>query len=157
MLGSCTIVWRSGNFYGSVMSCYTHRSQNWRKRLSGERDCMCQPVGAMDAKFWKTEIFMENARSWPLSGLQSLRGPRWREFHCLAARQLSFYMTRRALCLSSNTVTGVIGPVHGKHRFYKIGVFNRELLEICKFVWSRRIFPIVFSHVAFVWRRQIAK
>ena len=56
-------------------------------------------------------------------------------------------MTRRAVLPKSNTVTGVIGPVHGKHRFNEIGVFTSELLEIREFVWPSRIFPIVFSHV----------
>ena len=31
----------------------------------------------------KNEIFMGHARSVPFSGLKSLRGPRWREFHSL--------------------------------------------------------------------------
>ena len=66
-------------------------------------------------------------------------------------------MTRRAVLPKSNTVTGVIGPVHGKHRFNIFGVFTGELLEICKFVWSNRIFLQVFSVEASVWRGQIAK
>ena len=70
---------------------------------------------------------------------------------------MSLHVARRAVLPKSNTVTGVIGPVRGKNRFYAVGVFKPELLEICKFVWSRRIFPIVFSLVAFVWRLQIAK
>ena len=66
-------------------------------------------------------------------------------------------MTRRAVLPKSNTVTGVIGPVRDENRFGGIGVFNAEILEICKFVWSKRIFRIVFFHVAFDWRCQIAK
>ena len=40
---------------------------------------------------------MKSARSGPLSGSESLRGPRWREFHCLAALRRLLYMTRRAV------------------------------------------------------------
>ena len=100
---------------------------------------------------------MENARSGPISGAKSLRGPRWRDFNALRRAHVSLHVTRRAVLPKSNTVTGVIGPVRDKNRFRRIGVFKPEFLEICKFVWSRRIFLIVFSHEAFVWRRQIAK
>ena len=64
-------------------------------------------------------------------------------------------MTRRAVLPKSNTVTGVIGPVRGEHRFWGISVFTAEILEICKFVWSRVSSLIVFFHVAFDWRCQI--
>ena len=57
----------------------------------------------------------------------------------------------------SNTVTGVIGPVRAENRFRFVGVFNLEFLEIGEFVWPNRIFPIVFSHVAFDWRCHITK
>ena len=40
---------------------------------------------------------MKSARSGPLSGSETLRGPRWREFHCFAAFRLYEYMTRRAV------------------------------------------------------------
>ena len=40
---------------------------------------------------------MKNARSGPLSGSETLRGPRWREFHCFAALRCLLYMTRRAV------------------------------------------------------------
>ena len=59
---------------------------------------------------------------------------RWRDFNALRRAHVSLHVTRRAVLPNSNTVTGVIGPVHGKHRFNKIGVFNPELLEICEFV-----------------------
>ena len=58
-------------------------------------------------------------------------------------------MTRRAVLPKSHTVTGVFGRVRDKNRFRIFGVFNLEFLEIGEFVWSNRIFPIVFSHVAF--------
>ena len=66
-------------------------------------------------------------------------------------------MTRRAVLPKSNTVTGVIGRLHGGHRFRARDLFNFEILEICKFVWSNRIFRIVFFRVAFDWRCQIEK
>ena len=40
---------------------------------------------------------MKSVRSGPLSGSETLRGPRWREFHCLAALRRLLYMTRRAV------------------------------------------------------------
>ena len=40
---------------------------------------------------------MKSARSGPLSAPETLRGPRWREFHCLAALRRLLYMTRRAV------------------------------------------------------------
>ena len=67
------------------------------------------------------------------------------------------YTTRTAAQPKSNTVTGVIGPVRAENRFSIFGVFNFEFLEIGEFVWPNRIFPIVFSHVAFDWRCHIAK
>ena len=73
------------------------------------------------------------------------------------AHVYSYYMTRRAVLPKSNTVTGVIGPVRAENRFNIFGVFNIEFLEIGEFVWSNRIFPMVFSHVAFDWRCHIAK
>ena len=66
-------------------------------------------------------------------------------------------MTRRAVLPKSNTLTGVIGGIHNKNRFYIFGVFNLEYLEIREFISSNRIFPIVFSHVAFDWWCHIAK
>ena len=54
------------------------------------------------------------------------------------------YMIRRANLPKSNTVTGVIGPVRAENSFWFVGVFNLEFLEIGEFVWSSRIFPIVF-------------
>ena len=69
----------------------------------------------------------------------------------------AYYMIRRAVLPKSNTVTGVIGPVRAENRFYIFGVFNFEFLEIGEFVWSNRIFPMVFSHVAFDCRCHIAK
>ena len=91
---------------------------------------------------------------------QALNRPRvlaGANFIALQRAHVSLHVTRRAVLPKSNTVTGVIGPVHGKNSFYAIGVFKHDVFEICKLVWSRRIFPIVFSHVAFVWRYQIAK
>ena len=44
-----------------------------------------------------------------------------------------------------------------KNRFAAPGVFRAEILEICEFVWSNRIFPEVFSAMAFDWSHQIAK
>ena len=38
-----------------------------------------------NGKSKKIEIFMKRGQPGPLSRAQSLRGPRWREFHCLAA------------------------------------------------------------------------
>ena len=66
-------------------------------------------------------------------------------------------ITRRAVLPKSNAVTEVIGPVRAENRFNIFGVFNFEILEIGEFAWSDRIFPIVFSHVAFDWRCHIAK
>ena len=66
-------------------------------------------------------------------------------------------MIRRAVLPKSNTVTGVIGPVRAENRFSIFGVFNVEFLEIGEFVWSNRIFPEVFSAMAFDWSHQIAK
>ena len=66
-------------------------------------------------------------------------------------------MIRRAVLPKSNTVTGVIWSVRGKHCFYSFGVFNVEFLEIGEFVGSKRIFLIVFSHVAFDSWCHIAK
>ena len=43
------------------------------------------------------------------------------------------------------------------NRFWGVAVFNPEFLEICEFVWPDGILPIVFLHVAFDWRCQIAK
>ena len=100
---------------------------------------------------------MKSCKSGQFWGAKSLRGLRWRDFNALRRAHVSLYVTRRAVLPKSNTVTGVIGPVHGNNRFYAVGVFKPELFEICKFVWSRRIFPIVFSDVAFVWQCQIAK
>ena len=51
------------------------------------------------------------------------------------------YCNVMAVLPKSNTVTGVIGPVCGKNRFYVIDVFKPELLEICKFIWPNRIYP----------------
>ena len=82
---------------------------------------------------------------------------RWRDFNALQRHVYDHYMTRRAVLPKSNTVTGVIGPVRAENRFCILGVFNLEFPEIGEFVWPSRIFPIVFSHVAFVWRCQIAK
>ena len=44
-----------------------------------------------------------------------------------------------------------------KNRFWGQRVFKPEILEICEFVWSNRIFPEVFSAMAFDWSHQIAK
>ena len=58
-------------------------------------------------------------------------------------------LTRRAVLPKSNTGTGVIGRVRDKKRFWAIGLFNLEFLEIGEFAWSNNISRIVFSHVAF--------
>ena len=49
------------------------------------------------------------------------------------------------------------GQTDDKNRFGAPVVFNPEFLEICEFVWSNRIFPEVFSAMAFDWSHQIAK
>ena len=54
-------------------------------------------------------------------------------------------------------VPGCFGQIDMKNRFELPGVFNAEILEICEFVWSNRIFPEVFSAMAFDWSHQIAK
>ena len=82
---------------------------------------------------------------------------RWRDFNALRRPVYYHHMTRRVVLPESNTVTGVIGPVRAENRFYIFGVFIFEFLEIGEFVWSNRIFLIVFSHVAFDWRCHIAK
>ena len=68
-----------------------------------------------------------------------------------------YYMIRRAVLPKSNIGTVVIGPVRAENSFSIFGVFNLECFEIGEFVWSNRIFHIVFLHVAFDWRCQIAK
>ena len=54
-------------------------------------------------------------------------------------------------------VPGCFGRIDMEHRFAAPGVFKPEILEICEFVWSNRIFPEVFSAMAFDWSHQIAK
>ena len=44
-------------------------------------------------------VLLGHDESGPMLGVKLLVGPRWREFHCFAARHVSYYMTRRALCL----------------------------------------------------------
>ena len=53
-------------------------------------------------------------------------------------------MTRRAVVPKSNTVTGVIGPVHGKNRFHYLGIEKAEMREICKFILMSDYFSSVF-------------
>ena len=47
-------------------------------------------------KFWVVgrvgQILLGHDESGPMSGLKLLVGPRWREFHCLAAQPLSVYI-----------------------------------------------------------------
>ena len=50
-----------------------------------------------------------------------------------------------------------LGQIDMKTRFRLRRVFKAEILEICEFVWSNRIFPEVFSAMAFDWSHQIAK
>ena len=65
-------------------------------------------------------------------------------FHCLRRSPCNYYyVIRRAVLPESNTVTGLIGRVRCKNRFYIFGGFNLEFLEIGEFVWSSRIFSIV--------------
>ena len=78
-------------------------------------------------------------------------------FIALRRSHVIFHVARRAVLPKSNTDTGVNGPVRDKNRFGATGVFSPELFEICDFIGFSRIFPIVFLHVAFVWRCQIAK
>ena len=73
------------------------------------------------------------------------------------ARLHYYYMIRRVVLPKNNTGTGVIGQVRAENRFSIFGVFNFEFLEIAEFVWSNRIFPMIFSHVAFDCRCHIAK
>ena len=44
-------------------------------------------------------VLLGHDESGPMLGLKLLVGPRWREFHCLAAQYIPYYMTRRALRL----------------------------------------------------------
>ena len=44
------------------------------------------------------------------------------------------YMARRAVLPKSHTVTGVIGQVRAENRFWFVGVFNVEFLEIGELV-----------------------
>ena len=48
---------------------------------------------------WDAPILLADDESWGQTKLKLPRGPRWREFHCFAAHQFSYYMTRRALRL----------------------------------------------------------
>ena len=57
----------------------------------------------------------------------------------------SYYMTRKAVLPKSNTVTEVIGPVHGKNCFHYLGQEKAEMLEICKF----NLMPEYFFAVSF--------
>ena len=41
---------------------------------------------------WLGEILLGHDESGPMLGLKLLVGPRWREFHCLAAPPLSWYI-----------------------------------------------------------------
>ena len=66
-------------------------------------------------------------------------------------------MARSAVSYKIDTGTGVIGRVRDKNRFRAIWLFNLEFLEIGEVVWSNRIFPIVFSRVAFDSRCHITK
>ena len=54
-------------------------------------------------------------------------------------------------------VPGCFAQIDMKNRFTGRRVFKAEILEICEFVWSNRIFPEVFSAMAFDWSHQIAK
>ena len=49
----------------------------------------------------------------------------------------------------------MIGRVYGKYRFWARRVFNAELLEICKFISPRDIFPVLAPVRPFNCRRQI--
>ena len=85
---------------------------------------------------------MKSARSGPLSAPETLRGPRWREFHCFAALRRLLYMTRRAV------VSRVIQTPSG------LAVFVANMKIICatplgeKFLESVNSFGI---SVFFAW------
>ena len=70
---------------------------------------------------------------------------------------LYFYVILKAVSCKSNTGTWYFRQINMKNRFWAPRVFKPEILEICEFVWSNRIFPEVFSAMAFDWSHQIAK
>ena len=83
---------------------------------------------------------------------------------CAVVRGCSLFVFVFAICLfacdrstsppGGNQVDG-LPPALG--RFSSRGLFRREFLEICEFVWQTVIFLKVFGVKAFDWYNQIAK
>ena len=101
-------------------------------------------------------VFSRHARiSWNIEAGEGLRAPNEWNFFAGAISMLCgahvyySYMTRKAVLPKSNTVTGVIDRIRARNRFGTFGVFNLEILEICKFVWSNRIFSGSFLGCGF--------
>ena len=69
---------------------------------------------------------------------------RWREFHCLAApTYINIIWLVERLAVRVIPVPGCFGEIDMENQFGLPGVSNAEILEICEFVWSNRIFPEV--------------
>ena len=87
ILGICKFVWHMhifSWFLGFKLSNGVAKSKinSHSRRLNGT---MGRRHGV---EILKIKISMKSRRSGSLSGSGSLRGPRWREFHCLAASRL---------------------------------------------------------------------
>ena len=112
----------------------------------------------MKSKIWKIQILLRNWSWGMVEALNSFTGPRWRKFHCLAARYVVLQMTRRAsVSRVIPAVRELTGYMATSFLTCDLSVLKREMLEICEFVWAFRIFPFSAGLVASVWRVQIGK
>ena len=82
---------------------------------------------------------------------------RWREFHCFGAPTcINIIWLVERLAVRVIPVPECFGQIDMRNRFSTPRVFKPEILEICEFVWSNRIFRKFFRLWLSIGRRAAA-